>query len=188
MFGRARPPQWGQDGGALISVQLARSTSGKKGVRGPDTVRAGVQALKVMDRAMAFVHIAETGRLELAVDIAGEDTDAVRHPFAPAPQDGEARVRNRGAVQGQAVPVKSPRACRRRAERGRVGDGLEWRAGLAQRRVGMPEAFVAAKIRQARIDSHAGPGGDHQGVGIGDQEGGLFEKFIHAFILRRGIV
>lgn len=116
------------------------------------------------------------GALELAIDVAGEDAVTLGHALAPAFEDREAGVRFGVPVQLQAMAVETPGQRRIGVEGVRRGDLGERHARAGEGGVGLPESLVAAKIGQARVDAHAGAGGDEQQVGIGDQGGGLFEQ------------
>ena len=50
----------------------------------------------------------ETGSLEMAIDVAGEDETAQRTAFAPTPEDLETGVRGRGPIEIEAVAEESP--------------------------------------------------------------------------------
>eukprot|EP01034_Spumella_vulgaris_P037591 gene37590-46371_t len=115
----------------------------------PAVAATGAHALQMVDGTVALQHPLriESRQLELPVHIAGEDAGA-----------REARVRRRGAVQRQPVAVKAPGQPRIGPERLRRGDTAEIQPRAAQRRIGLPETLVAAKIREAGIDAHAGAG------------------------------
>jgi hypothetical protein len=59
---------------------------------------------------MTFVDLptAEAGALKLAIDVAGEDRYGQLERVRPAAQDGEACMRHRLSVQGQAMAVEAP--------------------------------------------------------------------------------
>ena len=143
-----------------------------------------------MNRPVAFVdpRRIEAGTLELPVDIAGKDKGAVRQRRAPVPQQFEAGVGEGRPVQRQPVPVKAPGQRGIGAERGGRGDFGKRQPRPSQRRVGTPEAGVAAKVGQPGVDAHAGAGGDNQAVGLADQLRGMVEQIgwkCHDRILRR---
>lgn len=127
---------------------------------------------------MAFVkqRFVEASFLELAIDVAGENADTVCHPICPSLEHGKAGVRCGVPIERKPVAVKAPCLPRIVQECGGRGYAAKLKARLTQRGIGPPEAFVAAKIRQARVNSHPGAGGNNQSVGLFDQLGGLFEK------------
>ena len=100
----------------------------------------------------------ETGRVKVAVNIAGEDEAAQPTAFAPTPQNLEAGMRRGGAIEVQAMPEKSPGLLRVTAEPDGIGHFLEPPA--AKGRVRPPKALGTAKVGQSRIDSHACAGPD----------------------------
>jgi hypothetical protein len=89
MFGRAIPRQRGQSGNSERQQALLLVKLGLEVVGGPDAVMAAVEALQVMDRAVALgdALFGKTGFLELAVDVAGEHEGALRQALADSAQD-----------------------------------------------------------------------------------------------------
>eukprot|EP01136_Pigoraptor_vietnamica_P028151 Opistho-1_new@85360 len=132
----------------------------------PHEIGAGAGALEPVDGAVALEHVllGEAGALELAVDVAGEDEGAPRQPLGPPAQDREAVMRNGLPVQRQAVTIEAPGEPRVGAERAGRGDLGEVHRGPAQCRIGLPAAGVAAEVRQAAVDAHAGAGGNDERI------------------------
>ena len=142
---------------------------------GPDGRSAALEALQVVDGAMAFVdgRWIEPGFLELPVHVAGEDAAAVVHAGPPAAQDLEARMRLRRAVQLQAMAVEAPGPRRMVVEGVRAGDAGEVDPLPGQCRVGVPEPGGAPEVRQARIHAHACARCNDQRIGLQQQLGGV---------------
>ncbi len=51
----------------------------------------------------------------------------------------------------------------------RIGNIFKRDAGFRQSRIGAPETFLAAEIRQARVNAHAGARGDDKAIGLSNQ-------------------
>lgn len=81
-------------------------------------------------------------------------------------------MRHGVAVQRQAVAVEAPGAAWVFMKSFRRGDVHEGGACGGEPRIGLPEASLAAEVRQAGIDAHSRAGGHDQRVGAGDQGGG----------------
>lgn len=124
--------------------------------------------LKVMNRAVDFADLLrrEAGFLEMAVDVAGEGPDAVRHVFGQRAEQAESGVRRGLSVERQAMAVEAPGEARVGFKGGRVGDRLEGDSGPAEGGIDGPEAARPAKVGQTGVDAHAGAGGDQQAVGL----------------------
>ena len=129
----------------------------------------------------------EPGRLELAVDVAGEDERALTQAGGKGKELRKATVRHGGAVEIQPVAVEPPRERRIGGERLRTGDRLEPQAAATERRIGAPEPLRAAKVGQSGIDAHAGSGGDEQPVGGREQRGGTANRVFRPGVHRRVI-
>ena len=114
--------------------------------------------------ALANLHLGKPGLLELPVHIAGKHEGAVRHLRCDSLQYREAGMRLGVAIKREAVAVETPGEMGIREEGCRARDCAEIHPGLAKGRIGGPETLVAAEIRQAGIDAHAGSGGDQQAV------------------------
>ncbi len=139
----------------------------------PDRVAAGAGALHVMDGAVAFVDGVggESGFLELAVHIGGEDKVASGLLLAPFQKDMEAFVGNGLSIQVHAVSVKAPGQLRVAGKPIGVGHVDETIAQFGEWRIGFPETFVTSEIRESRVHPHAGSGGYHQRAGGLDPRG-----------------
>src|SRR6185369_9313418 len=113
--------------------------------------------------------ISVTRLLELSVDVGSDDEIWCHGTLDPALNDMEAFVGDGSAVEVGAVTVEAPAKGRVAAKVGRVGrlDKGEPQAGVGG--IGLPEALVAAKIRQAGVHPHAGAGGDDKGLGLSDR-------------------
>jgi hypothetical protein len=123
-----------------------------------------------MDGAVAFVHpvLGKAGTLEVSVDIAGEHEGAVSQAVADVAQDFKPPMRLDAPVEVETVAVEPPGEFRIAAEGFGRGRFLEAQTGLGKRGIGAPEAFGAAKVRQAGIDAHARAGGDQEAIGRRD--------------------
>jgi len=146
----------------------------------PDIYVAGAAALEMMDRAMHLAdafHI-ETRLLELAIDIAGKDKTAFRHPVGHSAKRGKPGMRHRLPVERQSVPVKPPGQARITAKVVRAGDLFERHASTTERRIGTPEALRTAKIRQPGIHPHAGSGSNQQPIGLTDERRCTFQVHV----------
>jgi hypothetical protein len=100
----------------------------------------------------------------------------------PPEQQAEAGVRDRVAVELQAVAVEAPAERRIVAEVGRVGGVLEAQAQVLVHRVRAPEPRGAAEVGQPGVDPHAGAGGHQQGPRPLQRRGGLLrgDGVVHA--------
>jgi len=156
----------------LIHIRL-------KAIGKPDVFAAKLEALQVVEGTVAFVDVClvKARLLKLAIHIAGEDAEPIKHLGAPALQEFVAEMRHRLAVQRQAVAIEPPRTLGRRAKcRGRR-DVVEVDLRVPQSRIGSPESVLAAKVRQPGVDAHARTGGNDQRVGLLDQTGrSLYRK------------
>ena len=157
-----------------------------RGVGGEDADAAAVQALQVVDRAVALDDrvLGEPGALELAVDVRCEDEEEAR-PLREAPEDLEAPMRNRPAVELEPVAVEAPGELRVVVEPARAREVDEPQPSLAKRRVGLPEALVAPEVGQAGVDPHPGPGGDQEGLRFRDRLRCALDV-VHGAILAEG--
>jgi hypothetical protein len=75
-------------------------------------------------------------------------------------------------IQVQAMPIEAPGKLRLQPKGERRGHLGETHARSRECGVGFPESVVAAEIRQAGIDAHAGAGGDDHSVALADQHRG----------------
>lgn len=115
MLGRAKAPQDGHLGSALSSAALRRVDFGLESIGGPDGRGTGVQALQVVNRAVALVNDARVkpGFLKLAVDVAGKHRMTQRHVLPPALEHLKACVRLRLAVVFESMAIKTHARCGR---------------------------------------------------------------------------
>mmetsp|Transcript_22395 Transcript_22395/g.88656 ORF Transcript_22395/g.88656 Transcript_22395/m.88656 type:complete len:344 (+) Transcript_22395:1797-2828(+) len=146
---------------------------GLQGLGRPRRLAAAFQALQPVQRAVAFMQrqVLEPGALELPVDIAGEHRAAVQLPVRPLPQQRKAGMRHGAPVQRQPVAVEAPGEFGVALEGERRGHLGKVQPRPPQGRVGAPEALAAAEVRQAGVHTQAGAGGDHEGIGLGDEFG-----------------
>lgn len=137
----------------------------------PDVVAAGLQALKMVNGAVAFVDgaIGEPCSLELAVHIAGEDRPPIGFGLTQGLEDVEPRMGLGVSVKLQAVAIKAPGQFWVVLESRRVGNAGEFQSGLGQRGICLPETFVATEVRQAGVHAHARTDGDDDRIGRVDQ-------------------
>ena len=160
-------------------------------VRSPDLAAAGLGALEMADRSVAFDHpfAIEPGELEVAIDIRGENETAIFEPIRPPAENFETRVRRGRPVEPESMPIESPGELGIAGEPARVGHVDEGHTEPFERRVCLPESLVASKIRQPRVDAHPGAGGDQQGVRICDRVSGhrnlCARVLIHGWIVAR---
>src|SRR5438132_13040468 len=133
-----------------------------------------------MHRAVDFCQgfCIETCTLKMPVDIGGKDEGAGGHSLRPGKHDLKACVWLRGAVEIQTMSVKAPGQRRISREPARVRDRHEVQAELFIRRIGAPKSLRAAKIRQTRVDSHAGAGADQKSVGLPDRFSGSLQFWL----------
>jgi hypothetical protein len=114
---------------------------------GEETGPAAAGTLQPVERAVDLddARRVEAGPLEVAIDVGGEDERPPLHPRRPAPQDGEALVRSRGAVQVQAVAVEAP------GQRGVAGEPVRpGQVDEAQRPVPVAEADQSRGPRRSQ--------------------------------------
>src|SRR5690606_28484774 len=142
----------------------------------PDSGAATGETLQMVNGAVDLGDVAETGALELTVDVGGEHVHAAGFRRTPVAQDGEAGVGCRPAVQLEAMSVESPSQFGVPGEVHGVGDLDEAQPQPGVGRVGAPEALVPAEIGQAGVDAHAGAGADEKSVGAGDEVGRSVER------------
>jgi len=76
------------------------------------------------------------------------------------------------------VAVEAPGKCGVPFEPPGVGHLDEGNPEPGHGGVGLPEPFVAPKVGQPRIDTHAGPRRDQQRIGIPEDAGGLIQALV----------
>ena len=104
--------------------------------------------------------------LKLAVHVGGRHEGIEMVAPYPVEQQSEPGVRDGGAVQVGAMPVKPPTKSGVLLEMLRVGGVHETDAEPLVQRIGSPETTVAAKVRKPGIDPHAGARRHHQRLGL----------------------
>src|SRR5437016_195011 len=118
--------------------------------------------------------------LKMPIHVRSEREGPVFHPFRPPAQDVKSVVRLRVPIQIQAMAIKAPRQGRVVSKPAGIGQGDEIEAEFLIRRISIPKALIAAEIRQAGINSHAGTGADQNRLGPSDSAGcALYGIFIH---------
>jgi len=139
-----------------------------------------IEALHRPDGAMAFHDPGwvEPSLLELAVHVGCEHEPALIHPLGPASQHGKPGVGSGLAIEVEPVAVEAP--CQRGIfiKPARIGDGGEFQAERLVAWVGTPEPLSSPEVRQSRIDPHAGPRANQQGVGRGNDRRGTFDSIL----------
>jgi hypothetical protein len=91
-------------------------------------------------------------------------------------------MRRCAPIQHAPVAIERPRHARVLAEPARLRHLLERNAKLCEPRIAAPEPAVPAKIRQPRIDAHAGAGGDQQRIRCRDAACSLFQRVLVAIV------
>lgn len=131
-----------------------------------------------MQRTMAFLDLirVESGRMELAINVACENAVAVQGALSPFPQQVETAMRSCLSVELKAVPVEAPRPCRVVDEGSRTSDLLEIDLFFRQGGVCIPEAVVTTEIWQTRINADTCACGDDDHVCLGDKFGGVEDR------------
>ena len=119
-----------------------------------------------MNGTMAFmdVRVLHSRLLEMPVNIAGVDIQAMGLGVSPTSEYVKTGMWQGIAVQPQSMAIEAPGELRVAAKSRRVGDFIKGYGLLAQGRIGFPETFTAAKIRQTRIYTHARTSRYHQAV------------------------
>ena len=103
-------------------------------------------------------------------DVAGEDEITGRAGLGPSKQDAKPPVRNSRSVQVESMAEEPPCLLGVGFKPNGIRDFFECSA--AKRRIRLPKPLVAAKIRQAGIDSHPGAGSYHKRVRLRHRLGG----------------
>jgi hypothetical protein len=93
----------------------------------------------------------------------------MRKARAPAAEDPEAGMRHGRPIEPEAAAVEAPGQLGIGVEVRRVSQIDERQPDPRIRRVGLPEAFIAAEIGKARVDAHARARAHQERVGLADQ-------------------
>ncbi len=131
---------------------------------GPDGGAAGPQALQVMNGTVDFKDLlfSKTGLLKLSIDIGGDNKGGQLKVFDPVAEDSETGIGDGVTIKVGAVAVKAPGKGGIALKVGRIGSFDKGEAELTVGWIRVPEAFIAAEIRETGIDPHAGAGSDDQ--------------------------
>ena len=173
MLGRARAPQLGHFGSSptarkVCALDLDACIAGI-----PNGVRTRNGALQMVNRAVNFANIFQTGALKLPVHVRG--VNARRFFVGPLFQNRETIVRHGLPIQMKPVSIKSPRQSWVRIKPTRIRHIGETDAQLGERRISVPETLVAPEIGQTRIDAHASARREKQKFSVGNGARGGFD-------------
>lgn len=148
---------------------------GREPVGWPDVVATRLQTLQVVNGAVAFIDgaVREPGFLKLAVHIAGEHRPAVGLGLSPVFEDAEPGMGLGVAVEIEAVAVEAPGELGVAFKSRWTGYAGEFQACPGQCGIRLPEAFIATKVGQPGIHTHASACGDDEGISRFDQLGGM---------------
>ena len=127
----------------------------------------------MMYRAMHLANALriKAGLLKLPVNVAGEDEASGRHACQQSAQHTKTGVRRSVTVQGQPVPIETPRQTRIPIKIVRAGNFFKAHARPSQRRIFSPEPLRPAKIGHSGIHTHTGTRRNQQTISLSDQLG-----------------